>query len=111
MTTSTGREARGTRRPPIGVVATFGLGLLLIVVPAAVRMSRQTPPAPGMLVAEQDERSWDGPTSSDAPNPEIGEAEAEFVVANRGGTTVRITAVESSCGCTTARARPEVLEP
>lgn len=59
------------------------------------RWGAARPPTPGELVPEQSLIVWQGP--SELKNEQ---AKVRFTLVNRGETPVRITSVQSGCGCT-----------
>lgn len=66
---------------------------------------------PGRLVADRDLLTWRGPDAKEPRPLAIDGAQARFVLRNVGGAPVRITAVESSCGCATPAVDPAVVAP
>lgn len=63
-------------------------------------------PSPGRLVALEDALEWRSPSGS-APS----DATAQYRLENRGGRPVRITSLESGCGCAEPKVEPETIGP
>jgi hypothetical protein len=70
-------------------------------------------PGPGRLVPKRSELTWRHPSPKEASSrlPTIDQASVTFEISNFGGQTVRITGVESSCGCATPKVQPTILAP
>ncbi len=66
---------------------------------------------PGRLVATVDYLTWRGPSGKPMSEPLTEPTTAKFELRNRGGTTVRILQMTSSCGCASPKANPSIIEP
>jgi len=82
----------------------LGGGLIVLAGLTGSRSSR-TPEA-GFLVAERPSLSWRVPEPG-STDP----AAAHYVLRNEGGAPVHVRSARSSCGCSTPRVHPEVIEP
>ena len=82
------------------------LGLVLVAFGLAGWSSPT--PRPGELVVANNDLIIREP---DSAAPTAGVQGTRFRVTNVGGTPVRFTGLESSCGCTTPRAEPAVIDP
>lgn len=71
--------------------------------------ARPHPPTPGQLLTPQTEVVWRSAPHREAQIKQ--QARAEFPLTNVGGTDVRITGIESGCGCTKPNVEPEVIRP
>lgn len=81
----------------VGAVAVTLLGILAL----AGYWLRPDPPA---IVIEPESFDW-------GEIPYDRAVTQEFLIQNEGGEPLEILGVTTSCGCTTARVDPEVLEP
>ncbi|MCX6939048.1 MAG: DUF1573 domain-containing protein [Verrucomicrobia bacterium] len=57
------------------------------------------------------ELSWRQPIHTETLAPGVESAEVRFAFKNTGTTTVKITELNSGCGCTTARSDPKSFAP
>ena len=90
-------------------VPLIGIGCTLVAASWLARLTLSRAAAPGRLVAETTFQEWVSPPYSDARS--FPQAAAEFGVVNKGGRAVRVTSVESGCGCATPKVEPEVIDP
>ena len=97
------------RSSPKLLAGFLGGGVLSTLLWVGFTSLRQAKVAPGELAPRESSLVWTGPSGGE--NESESRAEARFELANVGDRSVRVSSVDSGCGCAIPKVSPEVVPP